>query len=192
MLEYHSPYLLTIGLFALCYPTQAQQDRMQAFDNRMKQLKKGHARVLLAWAGMNIITGGIFTFIVEETLFYFHAMNTCWGIVNTGVAAFIFYHHNHVFKQPQTLLQQMDHQRHAEKMILFNIGLDITFIAVGLALYQHAQASSVIYPALWKGFGASVMMQGAFLCIQDMIFYRLHIKNRQQIYPLWQRMTEHL
>ncbi|WPP49975.1 DUF6992 family protein [Catalinimonas niigatensis] len=186
------PYLLTTGVFNPSSPKQTQQYNMQAFDHRIKQLKMAHARVLLAWAGVNTITSCILIFMTEAALFYFYAMNVCWGIVNTVVAAFIFYHHNHVFKKPLTLLQQMDYQRHAEKMILFNIGLDIAFVAVGSALYQQAYASIGGYIVLWKGFGAAVMMQGTFLCIQDSLFYWLHSKNRQKIYPLWQRMTENL
>jgi len=126
----------------------------------------------------------------EVQLAYFHAMNLCWGLVNLGVAWFLYAHHNKVFEQPQTLLQQMDRQRHAEKAILFNIGVDIAFIASGFALQQHGLGIGIPYPALWKGFGASVIMQGAFLLVLDTIFYRLHLKNRQRVYSLWQQKME--
>ncbi|CAN5920976.1 hypothetical protein BH24BAC1_BH24BAC1_20380 [soil metagenome] len=96
----------------------------------------------------------------DEQLSYFHAMNASWGLVNLGVARFIYAHHNEVFDQPQTLLQQMNHQRHAEKIILFNIGLDLAFVASGFALQQFGQAPGLQYPALWKGFGSSIILQG--------------------------------
>jgi uncharacterized membrane protein len=164
----------------------------QVFDHSMEKLKKAQAKVLAVWAAINLLSGGVLTFITEGQLSYFHAMNASWGIINTGVAAFLYYHHNHVFDHAQTLLQQMDHQRHAEKMILFNIGLDITFMVAGIALYQHALAAGILYTELWKGFGISVMVQGAFLLMQDSIFYRLHVKNRQKVYPFWQKMMENL
>lgn len=189
---HYGPYLLSMGLLGLSYTAQARQDHMQTFDKRMKQLKMAHGSVLAIWAGLNILSGGMMAFFPDGTIHYFFAMNASWGIINIGVAAFLYYHHNHVFEHAQALLQQMDHQRHAEKMILFNIALDITFVVAGIALYQHALAADILYPELWKGFGISVMMQGTFLCLQDIIFYRLHVENRQKIYPLWQKMMENL
>jgi multidrug transporter EmrE-like cation transporter len=156
----------------------------------MKKLKISHAAVLAIWAGLNVVIGGTLMFIsADEQLLYFYIMNVCWGLVNLGIAWFIYAHHNEVFNQPQTLLQQMNHQRHAEKAILFNIGLDMAFIASGFALQQHGYAPKLAYSALWKGFGTAIILQGAFLLVQDTIFYRLHLKNRRKVYPLWQQRT---
>ncbi|MEQ9442989.1 MAG: hypothetical protein RIG62_28385 [Cyclobacteriaceae bacterium] len=183
--------MFAVGL-TLSYSPSQQQSISVTFDSRMKHLKTMHAKVLAIWAGTNMAGSGVLIFSTEASYFYFHAMNISWGLVNVGVAAFIYYHHNNVFRRPQSLLQQMDHQRHAEKMILFNIGLDHAFVATGMALYQHGQVLNINYADLWNGFGISVMMQGAFLLLQDTTFYQLHIKSRRRIYPLWQQLMEKL
>ncbi|WP_146896111.1 DUF6992 family protein [Adhaeribacter aerolatus] len=157
----------------------------------MKELKTRHAVVLAIWAVFILIFGGISMVITtDEQLSSFHAMNSSWGLVNLGVAWFLYAHHNEVFEQPQTLLQQMDHQRHIEKMVLFSIGLDLAFIASGFALQRLGHTPKLSYPAMWKGFGTSVIMQRAFLLGQDTFFYRLHLRNRLKVYPIWQHRTE--
>jgi hypothetical protein len=121
--------LIVLFLMSLTFSNQLQTHASLRFEKQMKQLKTRHAIVLAAWAVLNLIFGGILMVITtDEQLSFFHAMNGSWGLVNLGVAWFLYAHHNEVFEQPQTLLQQMDHQRHIEKMVLFSIGLDLAFI----------------------------------------------------------------
>lgn len=160
------------------------------FDARIKKLKSSQAIVLALWAALNIVLGGLFSLFSLNLYYYFHLMNFTWGIVNAFVAAFVYLHHNKDLTPPQPLLKQMDHQRHAEKIILFNIGLDVAFMVSGIALYLNGNGISTTYPELWKGFGISVLMQGAFLFVQDNIFYWLHLKNREKVYPLWQKALD--
>jgi hypothetical protein len=120
----------------------------QDFDRRMNNLKTIQALNLALWAALNILIGGIFIFISESHHFYFHAMNISWNIVNTGVAAFLYFHHNGVFNKPLHILKQMDYQRHVEKIIMFNFGLDLAFIATGFALYYYGHGTMTSYPIL--------------------------------------------
>lgn len=158
------------------------------FEIRIKKFKSYHALVLAFWAGLNLIGGGVLLITSKDQFFYFNIMNASWGLVNIGVAAFIYFHHNSDLDKHLPLLKMMDYQRHVEKVILFNIGLDFSFIAVGFALLQTGMGIKAVYPELWTGFGISVMMQGVFLLILDVVFYRLHILNRVRIYPIWQKM----
>jgi len=186
----HLHFVLGMGLFAQVTSVQDQSDTSVAFDRRMKQLKTAQGKVLAAWAGVNLITGSVLIFVTEQWLYYFHAMNASWGLVNAGVAAFIYFHHNQVFNRPQTQLEQMSRQRHAENMLFLNIGLDIAFVVSGMALYQRGLAAGIAYPELWRGFGISVVMQGAFLLIQDPVFLYLHTKNRRRVDPYWKKLRE--
>jgi hypothetical protein len=189
-LEPHLYPVLGTSLFALMMLVQAQTDACLAFDQRMKQLKTAQGKVLAAWAGVNLVSGSVLIFTTEQWYYYFHAMNGSWGLVNAGVATFIYFHHNQVFSRPQTLLEQMSRQRHAENMLFLNIGLDIAFVVSGIALYQRGLAAGVAYPELWRGFGISVVMQGAFLLVQDPVFLYLHTKNRRRIDPYWKKLRE--
>lgn len=174
--------------------SQGQEAILALFDLRMKGLKKAHGGVLGVWAFLNLVVG-LFSIFTTSDLFFnlhFHAMNASWGLVNIGVAAFIYLHHNSVFDHPQTLLQQMDHQRHAEKMTMLNMGLDLAFITTGLTFYLDPLESVVTYPGLWEGFGASIAMQGTFLFLLDFIFHWLHVNNRRKVYPVWKELLDQI
>lgn len=152
------------------------------YEQRLCYLKTMQGKVLASWALLNLFSGLLMSFFTERILFYFHLMNLSWGIVNMGVALFIFYHHNHIFNKPQTNQEKWHHQIHAEKMMLLNVGLDIAFLMIGLALYQQAYSRlDTLLPALWKGFGISVLLQSLFLFVQDLLFHALHLKNRRRI-----------
>ncbi len=179
--------VLVAGLFALIALVQSQMNTALAFDQRMKQLKTSQGKALAIWAGINLITGSVLIFMTEQWFYYFHAMNASWGLVNAGVAAYVYFHHNRVFNQPQTLLEQVSRQRHAENMLFLNIGLDVAFVVSGIALYQRGLATEDTYSELWQGFGISVIMQGVFLLVQDLTFLYLHAKNRLRIYPIWRK-----
>jgi hypothetical protein len=162
------------------------------FDKQMLQLSHVHAFVLGCWAFLNVAMGGILAFMTRGDVWTlaFHSMNLSWGAINGGVAAFVYIHTKKSAARAKTLLQRLDLQRHVEKVLLFNAGLDIAFMVGGLALYQRAFISDMAYPDLWKGFGTSVLLQGAYLLIQDSIFYYLHLANRKQAYPVWKREME--
>jgi hypothetical protein len=156
----------------------------------MNLLKKAHAWGLGGWAILNMGTGGILAFVSQEKWTYFHLMNGCWGLVNAGVALFLYFHHHTEMALAKPLLRQMDIQRHAEKAILFNAGLDIAFVFAGVTLCQHGQGAGRGYAAPWLGFGASVILQGGFLLLLDTLFYRLHVRNRSRVHPLWEQLME--
>jgi hypothetical protein len=163
------------------------------FDKRMIQLSHVHAFVLGCWALLNVAMGAILTFLTYGNVWTlaFYTMNLSWGVINGGAAAFVYAHTKKSAAKPKTLLRRLDLQRHVEKVLLFNAGLDIAFIVGGWALYQRASITDVVYPDLWKGFGTSVLMQGAYLLIQDSIFYYLHLVNSKQAYPVWKREMQH-
>ena len=156
----------------------------------MNSLKKAHAWALGCWAVLNLVTGGVFWFVASGKMAYFQLMNGCWGLVNAGVALFLFFHHHREMAQSKPLLRQMDIQRHAEKAILFNVGLDTAFVFAGVALLQHGQGAGSGYAEHWLGFGSSVIVQGAFLFLLDTLFYGLHVRNRSQVHPIWKKLME--
>jgi hypothetical protein len=160
-----------------------------AYQARMVFLKRLHARVLGAWAALSALTGGLGAFLLSGEAAHFCLMSLTWGWVNGGIAAYLYYHHRKELRQPLSLFRQMEVQAHAEKIILFNTGLDVAYILGGLALRQHGLLPGLTYAELWKGFGAAVILQGVYLLLQDALFYALHVRNRNRMYPIWKKST---
>lgn len=186
---YYIPFAFLTFLI-ISSSSQVIRGTLASFELKMERLKKAQGRVIAIWASFNIVAGGILAYTSEIEQSYFHLMNTCWGIINASLAAFLYFHHNEIFEVPQSILKQLNHQRHAENMLMFNIGLDIAFMALGVAIIQYEGLLLSGYPGLWSGFGHSFLLQGFFLFTQDTIFFRLHVLNRRSATPGWQKMIE--
>jgi len=153
-------------------------------------LKRVHARVLGSWATWSALTGGLGVCLLAGQAAAFCLMSLTWGWVNGGIAAYLYYHHRKELRQPLSTFRQVEIQGHAEKIILFNAGLDVAYILGGLALRQHGLLPGLTYAELYKGFGAAIILQGIFLLLQDALFYTLHVLNRNRIYPFWKKELE--
>jgi hypothetical protein len=161
-----------------------------AFQARMVLLKRLHARILGTWAALSALAGGLGFLLLSGEAAHFGLMSLTWGWVNGGIAAYLYYHHREELRKPLSPFRQLEVQGHAEKIILFNAGLDVAYILGGLALRQHGLLPGLTYAELWKGFGAAVILQGSFLLLQDSLFYALHVRNRNHIYPNWKKVLE--
>ncbi len=172
-----------------------QQSILTQFEREILRLKRGHGRVLSIWALINLVVGiGICSYLggytEGGTHFYFWSMNASWGLVNLLVGLYIIYHHHYKLLNPLTLLQQMDYQRHAEKMIFLNIGLDLFFMGIGAAMFMYGHTAFPLYPELWLGFGVSVVIQGGFLICLDMVYYRGHRVNLRKTHLIWKKILD--
>ncbi len=165
------------------------------FDKGILRLKQGHGLVLGIWALINLLVGAgvclyLGGYVDGGAYFYFWSMNASWGFVNLLVGFYIIYHHRQKLADPLTLLQQLDYQWHAEKMIFLNIGLDLFFMGIGAAMLAYGHTHLTPYPELWMGFGVSVVIQGFFLICLDVVFYRGHRVNLKRTYPTWKKILD--
>ncbi len=55
------------------------------------------------------------------------------------------------------------------------MGLDVVYVGVGAVLSHYGQTTST-NPAIYKGFGRSIVVQGVFLLAFDNIMYAAHQK----------------
>ena len=65
-------------------------------------------------------------------------------------------------------------QHQIEKILLLNTGLDLAYLATGLYLKERGQR---LNNDRNKGYGNSLLLQGAFLLVFDLIQYGQHRKN---------------
>jgi len=165
-------------------------DEMRDFDERFVIILKKHIAVLGWWCFLNIITGIVGLIFSGGFWWYFFLMNISWALVNFGVVRWIF---DHIFFQrfkAGNIFQRLDVQRHIEKMIFANIGLDVAYIFCGLFFLALSNQTSIPYPELWQGFSYAVMIQGAYLFVQDIFFHQLHFRNFKKSKPFFEDLME--
>jgi hypothetical protein len=125
--------------------------------------------VLGSWAVGNILVGTPLYFTSDGPRRRFHEMNVAWNLVNLGIAGAALA--GAVRDEPNLSVEQArEEQRRLESALLLNIGLDTAYIASGWALLERSQRS-VPDSDRWRGYGYSLLVQGGFLLVFDLVFY---------------------
>ena len=152
------------------------QDRLK--DTRSAML------VLGSWAVGNIAVGliGMSSTNNPETK-AFHQMNAGWGAVNLTLAGFGYYSAAHADPSSFDLAQTSEELHKMQKILLFNAGLDLAYMAGGLWMLEKSN-NSTTNPEQWSGFGKSLLMQGAFLMVFDLGTAWALSKHHDKIRPL--------
>jgi hypothetical protein len=78
---------------------------------------------------------------------------------------------------PNSAFDMYGLQTDLDKVLLFNAGLDLAYIAGGFWLVERSKNADK-RPERLKGYGQSVILQGAFLFAFDIAFYALHQKMK--------------
>ena len=138
------------------------------------KLVKNNMYVLGAWAGANIIQGTISASNTNGSEHYLHQMNAYWNTVNLAIAGVGLLGIRKQMKQEHSLNSNLRAQHQLEKILLLNTGLDLAYIATGLYLKERGTR---LNNDRNKGYGNSLLLQGGFLLIFDLIQYGQHRRN---------------
>ncbi|WP_296621341.1 hypothetical protein [Marivirga sp.] len=172
MQKFFLTFVLTFFLFS--FDSLAQSPSIsQAYENDVKIRKTGMA-ILGAWAVGNMITGAIGRSQTTGQTAYFHEMNLIWNVVNLGIAG-AGYYFTSTGDIPETASALLNDQMSFQKILLFNAGLDLAYIASGFYLMERAK-NTTNKPERLKGYGKSVILQGSFLFVFDIILHTIHSK----------------
>jgi len=91
---------------------------------------------------------------------YFWEMNALWNIVNFGIALYGLAYTINTFGE---LIDGSRAVSNQIKLIGFNVPLDIIYCLIGLILKKQGNVRL-------QGYGDSVLLQGGFLLIFDVLF----------------------
>ncbi len=159
------------AMFLLSFSVFAQSELTDFNENRLKITKTG-MYTLGAWAVGNMVVSGIALGNAGGSQKHFHQMNIYWNIVNLGLAGSGLY--SAITADPASfdLAASISEQAKMEKLLLFNAGLDIGYMAAGLWMMERSKNIQK-NPELWEGFGKSVILQGAFLFVFDLALFAI-------------------
>lgn len=145
--------------------------------------------VLGGWSISNIAIGSILMGQREGTEKYFHQMNAGWGVINLGIASVSLWMFMKTDPTTFSLTETWKAQQNIQKILLFNAGLDIGYMMGGLYLRERAKRPGAAYERL-RGFGNSIILQGAFLFVFDLTAFWFHSKNDVLLIPLLNVSTD--
>jgi hypothetical protein len=125
------------------------------------------------WALANFLFGGVLYF-TDPGRQAFHEMNVFWNTVNAGLATSALIS-SYRGSAPASLAAEIRAQHRLEKTLLVNAGLDVGYIMTGFFLRQYA--ANVGEPR-FAGWGSSLILQGGFLLVFDIVLAAIHSRNR--------------
>lgn len=159
---------IAVALFLLSEIT-AQLNGGEFYSKHLQTQNAGMV-ILGSWAVANIGVGAYGWSYYDGDAKYFHQMNLFWNTVNLGIAGFAIY--NNVQLDPMAFGNEeaMSEARKIEKVLLINSGLDVGYIGTGFLL-KHLASSSEKRKDLLTGYGNSLILQGSFLLVFDLILY---------------------
>lgn len=150
----------------------AQDSTLLELNTQRIQLNKTNMWVLGGWAAGNIATGFVFRGSATGSTRYFYEMNAFWNLVNLGIAGAGLY--GAYSADPNLALwESLQEQQKLEKILLFNMALNLSYMAGGAYLTERSRRGTG-NPDRLKGYGQSLILQGGFLLIFDTTQYLLH------------------
>lgn len=164
-------FLLIIFLPELGAQTDSLSPSLERYNDQRLNLTKNGMMILGGWAVANIGTGSAGYFAATGPSRYFHQMNAFWNVVNLGLA--VGGYMGAVNSSAAiSLAETVSEQQALREILLFNAGLDVAYLGVGLWMHEKAQQSA--RPDLWKGYSRSLWLQGGFLLTFDIALYLMH------------------
>jgi hypothetical protein len=133
--------------------------------------------ILGGWALANISVGAYGWSQQSGQGSYFHQMNLFWNTVNLSIAGFALFNN---LSSDYSLLsgkELLDMQLKTQRLYLINGALDVGYVATGFLLKYLAPR----YPKnelRLNGYGNSVILQGSFLFVFDLVMYGLQRSHR--------------
>ncbi|GAB5550872.1 MAG: hypothetical protein Sapg2KO_04630 [Saprospiraceae bacterium] len=176
-------FLLISTLLSLSVIAYAQVSDLTDFNQQRLNRQKTGMLVLGGWAVANIAGGLVLQNNTDGSDKYFHLMNAGWNGVNLAIAGLGYYGAMNSDPSSLDLMGTIQEQYKFQKILLFNAGLDIGYMAGGWYLMERSK-NTVNNPERLKGFGRSIILQGGFLFAFDLVNYFIHASHNEALSPL--------
>lgn len=170
--------MIGLLLLLLAWPTSVRgQSAYSDYYGESLRINNIGMAVLGGWALTNISIGAYGWSHNSGQRSYFHQMNLFWNTVNLSIAGFALYSNLTSEYAQLTGPELMDKQLKFQRLYLINAGLDVAYLAGGGFLHYLAPK----YPnneSRLRGYGNSVILQGTFLLVFDLIMFGLQSSHR--------------
>lgn len=148
-------------------------------------LQKTGMIVLTSWAGLNILSGFIGNFRYTNDAKYFFQMNAAWNVVNLGIATYGLAGIANTALNLESNLMLSEMQKF-DRFLLINAGLDLIYIATGFYLLNKGIRDN---KSRFIGYGRSIILQGGFLLLFDLILYFSHYPYTKSLFQITEQIN---
>jgi hypothetical protein len=172
----HKAFVLSLLLVIWSLSAQGQDSYEDAYGQSLKINNYGMA-VLGGWALANISVGAYGWNKYSGQQAYFHQMNLFWNTVNLSIAGIALYSNLSADYSLLSGTELLEKQGKIQRLYLINAGLDVAYMGTGFLL-KHLASRYPKNEERLLGYGNSVILQGAFLFVFDLVMYGLQRGHR--------------
>ena len=162
-------------ILLLAAVTASAQDSLKTFNDNRYRITTAGMEVLGSWGAANIALGAAgWANSKGGQNKAFYQMNLIWGAANVGAAILGYTGAQKEYNKTLTADESLAAQKKIEKVFLINGALDMVYIGAGAYLKHRGDNRN---NTQLKGYGTSIMIQGAFLLLFDGTMYALNGTN---------------
>ncbi|MDB5205943.1 MAG: hypothetical protein JWR72_1018 [Flavisolibacter sp.] len=168
-------------LLIVSFSAHAQYSLYDSVNTRHNKISKTGTLLLSGWAAASLISGLVGQNNSTGKLKYFYKRNVLWGGINLGLSGLGYLRTKREQKDVYTSAQTFKRVEAAQKVFLFNTGLDLAYVAFGLYTRERSNKFTGDKKDRLVGTGNSLLFQGGFLTVFDGVLYLLHNKNGNRL-----------
>ncbi|MFO7935570.1 MAG: hypothetical protein R6U78_16020 [Bacteroidales bacterium] len=169
-------FVIALFLWLVTTPVTGQNGYNEFYSESLSINNTGMV-VLGSWAILNISTGAYGWIKNSGSNRYFHQMNLFWNVVNLSIAGFTLYSNITADYSTWEKSRILEKHLNTQNLFLINAGLDVAYMGGGFLL-RHLSDKYPKNRFRLKGYGNSVILQGAFLFVFDLVLYGLQRGHR--------------
>ncbi len=175
-------YLCLLLFMMLSGVAMAQTNSLATFNLSQNETLKFGMIALGIWALLNILFSSFKLMRATRNKRFFFQMNIYWNIVNMIIASVALY--MLLSEDPAALSLQESIKLHEWyiKILYLNIGLDVAYLLLGQWLKEKSKSSPKTEQLL--GWGQSIVLQGFFLLVLDVVLAFLLEEKATILYSL--------
>ena len=185
-------FFLFFMSFLACYG-QSQpmsfRDTIKEYNRLRINTNTRGTKTMAVWGLANVSAGtvGYFAATADDWK-YFHAPNAFCGLINTGVSVLGF--RNIRLERAEKFNHQLYYNRYQanKKLYLIDAGIDVLILGAGTGLSSFARTDKS-NPALFRGVGSAIALQGAVRLLWDNIMYYSHVSMNTRWYRIMDEIS---
>lgn len=180
--------ILTFSALLLAVMLSGQPAEWTDFRSEGLEIQRKAMLVLGSWAIGNLVVGTTLYARNQGPGRYFHQMNAGWNLVNLGLATAGYLQAVHGDAGAAELPALVADHYGLQKTLLLNVGLDTGYMLGGLYLMERSRRVGN-KPERMKGYGRSLVLQGGFLLVFDLVFHQVLARRNDAMSAILQGLS---
>lgn len=172
----------SVLLLLSCLSSPAQQPSL--YDSvrfRHDRISSGALVTLMGWSAASIGSGFVGKNNSTGDVREFHRRNITFGSINLAISGLGLWRVHSEARRRYTPGQTVKRLNATQRILLFNAGLDLAYVAYGLYTRERAFRYTGAKADKLRGTGNSLLVQGAFLTVFDFVQYALQRRNAKRL-----------